>query len=86
MVQNPSTFLNLNVEKYFNELQGKTFIQKRGFDQPMILCKEIWPLVRYHRWEHFWSLKIVLWSLLLKNFMHPYRTTSLETLKAICGN
>ncbi|MBA0568211.1 hypothetical protein Golob_005720 [Gossypium lobatum] len=22
----------------------------------MILCKEIWPLVRYHRWEHFWTI------------------------------
>ncbi|MFQ6640956.1 hypothetical protein Gotur_014547, partial [Gossypium turneri] len=22
----------------------------------MIFCKEIWPLVRYHRWEHFWTI------------------------------
>ncbi|MBA0556682.1 hypothetical protein Golob_026762 [Gossypium lobatum] len=49
MVQNPSTFPNLNVEKYFNELQGKIFIQERGFDPSLILCKEIWPLVRYYR-------------------------------------
>ncbi|MBA0756377.1 hypothetical protein Gogos_022089 [Gossypium gossypioides] len=46
MVQNPSIFPNMNVEKYFNELQEKTFIQERGFDPSMILCKEIWPLVR----------------------------------------
>ncbi|MBA0785047.1 hypothetical protein Gotri_006813 [Gossypium trilobum] len=26
----------------------------------------------------------MLWSLLFKNFMHPYGTKSLETLKAIC--
>ncbi|MBA0573508.1 hypothetical protein Golob_000780, partial [Gossypium lobatum] len=56
MVQNPSSFLNLNVEKYFNELQGNTFIQERAFDPSMILCKEIWPLVGYHRWEHFWTI------------------------------
>ncbi|MBA0862060.1 hypothetical protein Goshw_003875 [Gossypium schwendimanii] len=49
MVQTPSNFPNLNVEKYFNELQGKIFIQEREFDPSMILCKEIWPLVRYHR-------------------------------------
>ncbi|MBA0765398.1 hypothetical protein Gotri_014603 [Gossypium trilobum] len=51
MSQNPSSFLNPNVEKYFNEIQGKTFIQERVFDPSMVLCKEIWPLVRYHRWE-----------------------------------
>ncbi|MBA0871813.1 hypothetical protein Goshw_030342 [Gossypium schwendimanii] len=22
----------------------------------MILCKKIWPLVKYHRWEHFWMI------------------------------
>ncbi|MBA0869153.1 hypothetical protein Goshw_023796 [Gossypium schwendimanii] len=31
-------------------------IQEREFDLSMILCKEIWPLVRYHRWEHFWTI------------------------------
>ncbi|MBA0670514.1 hypothetical protein Goklo_025194 [Gossypium klotzschianum] len=54
MRQNPSSFLNTNVEKYFNELQGKTFIQERGFAPSMILCKEIWPLVRNtegHMWD-----------------------------------
>ncbi|MBA0577275.1 hypothetical protein Golob_027882 [Gossypium lobatum] len=56
MSQNPSSFLNSNFEKYFNELQGKTFTQERGFDQSMILCKEIWCLVRYHRWELFWII------------------------------
>ncbi|MBA0696460.1 hypothetical protein Goari_003011 [Gossypium aridum] len=34
----------------------KTFIQEREFDSLMIICKEIWPLVRYHRWEHFWMI------------------------------
>ncbi|MBA0729387.1 hypothetical protein Golax_020570 [Gossypium laxum] len=27
--------------------------KERGFEPPMILCKEIWALVRYHRWECF---------------------------------
>ncbi|MBA0786484.1 hypothetical protein Gotri_025459 [Gossypium trilobum] len=27
-----------------------------GFDPSMILCKEILPLVRYHRWERFWTI------------------------------
>ncbi|MBA0787303.1 hypothetical protein Gotri_024881 [Gossypium trilobum] len=53
VVANPSKFQNLNVEKYFLELQGKTFIQERGFEPSMILCKETWVLVRYHRWERF---------------------------------
>ncbi|KAK5838727.1 hypothetical protein PVK06_007464 [Gossypium arboreum] len=56
MVQNPSCFVNLNVEKYFNELQGKTFIQERGFGPSIIFCKEICPLARYHRWERFWTI------------------------------
>ncbi|MBA0759660.1 hypothetical protein Gotri_022512 [Gossypium trilobum] len=56
MSQNPSSFLNPNVEKYFSELQGKTFIQKRGFDPSMGLCKEIWHLVRYQWWERFWTI------------------------------
>ncbi|MBA0861808.1 hypothetical protein Goshw_001132 [Gossypium schwendimanii] len=56
MVQTPSNFPNSNVEKYLNELQGKTFFQKRGFDPLMILGKEIWPLVRYHQWECFWTI------------------------------
>ncbi|MBA0613272.1 hypothetical protein Godav_013742 [Gossypium davidsonii] len=55
-IQNPSSFSNPNVEKCFNELQGKTFIQERGFDSSMIMCKEIWPLVQYHRWEVFWII------------------------------
>ncbi|MBA0646330.1 hypothetical protein Goklo_014303 [Gossypium klotzschianum] len=56
IIHNLSSFVNLNVENDFNELQGKTFIQERGFDSSMIICKEIWPLVRYHRWEHFWTI------------------------------
>ncbi|MBA0783128.1 hypothetical protein Gotri_000896 [Gossypium trilobum] len=56
MVQNLFSFLNLNVEKYYNELQGNTFIQERAFDPSMILCKEIWLLVGYHRWENFWTI------------------------------
>ncbi|MBA0780665.1 hypothetical protein Gotri_004743 [Gossypium trilobum] len=56
MSQNPSSFSNLNVEKYFNKFQGKTFIQEWGFDSSIVLCKEIWHLVRYHRWEHFWTI------------------------------
>ncbi|MBA0556093.1 hypothetical protein Golob_026226, partial [Gossypium lobatum] len=56
MSQNPSSFLNPNIEKYFNEIQGRTFIQERVFDPSMVLCKEIWPLVRYHRWERFWTI------------------------------
>ncbi|MBA0634776.1 hypothetical protein Godav_024402 [Gossypium davidsonii] len=56
MSQNPSRFQNPNVEKYFNELQGKTFIQEKGFDPSTVLCKEIRPFVRYHKWEHFWTI------------------------------
>ncbi|MBA0789378.1 hypothetical protein Gotri_026395 [Gossypium trilobum] len=41
MVQNPTIFLNRNVEKNFNELQGKKIIQERRFHPSMILCKEI---------------------------------------------
>ncbi|MBA0577882.1 hypothetical protein Golob_006929 [Gossypium lobatum] len=39
--QYPSSFMNPNVANYFNELQGKTFIQESRFDPSMILCKEI---------------------------------------------
>ncbi|MBA0568688.1 hypothetical protein Golob_006161, partial [Gossypium lobatum] len=56
MSQDLSSFLNLNVEKYVNVLQEKTLIQGRGFYPSMILCKEIWPLVRYHRWKLFWTI------------------------------
>ncbi|MBA0715549.1 hypothetical protein Golax_014439 [Gossypium laxum] len=42
---NPSKFQNLNVEKYFLELQEKTFIQERGFEPSMILCKETWVIL-----------------------------------------
>ncbi|MBA0553934.1 hypothetical protein Golob_013073, partial [Gossypium lobatum] len=49
----PPNFANLDIEKYFTELQEKTFIQETAFDPLMVLCKEIWPLVRYHKWEHF---------------------------------
>ncbi|MBA0693787.1 hypothetical protein Goari_004136 [Gossypium aridum] len=55
-VPNPSSFSNLNVEKYFNDLQGKAFIQERGFDLSMIIGEEIWPIVRYHIWERFWTI------------------------------
>lgn len=41
MVQNPFIFSNKNVKKYFNEFQGKTFVQERGFDLSVILRKEI---------------------------------------------
>ncbi|KAK5771871.1 hypothetical protein PVK06_048125 [Gossypium arboreum] len=51
---NPLNFVNSDIRKYFTELQGKTFIQERGFDLLIVLSKEIWPLVRYHRWEHYW--------------------------------
>ncbi|MBA0755148.1 hypothetical protein Gogos_021862 [Gossypium gossypioides] len=56
MVQNPSMFLNTNVENNFSEFQGKTFIQERQIDPSTILCKKICPLVRYHRWERFWTI------------------------------
>ncbi|KAK5775848.1 hypothetical protein PVK06_043800 [Gossypium arboreum] len=53
VVANPFNFPNPNIEKYFLELQGKMFIQERGFEPLMLLCKEIWTLVLYRRWEHF---------------------------------
>ncbi|MBA0710916.1 hypothetical protein Golax_010168 [Gossypium laxum] len=53
VVSDPLKFQNPNVEKYFLKLQGKTFIQEKGFQPLMILCKEIWSIVRYHRWEPF---------------------------------
>ncbi|KAH1097621.1 hypothetical protein J1N35_014542, partial [Gossypium stocksii] len=53
VASNPSKFLNANMEKIFLELRGKTFIQERGFEPSMVFCKEIRPLVQYHRWEHF---------------------------------
>ncbi|MBA0681881.1 hypothetical protein Goari_023653 [Gossypium aridum] len=53
VVSNPLKFQNPNVEKYFLKLQGKTFIQEKGFLPLMILCKEIWSIVWYHRWEPF---------------------------------
>ncbi|KAK5845501.1 hypothetical protein PVK06_001691 [Gossypium arboreum] len=28
-------------------------MQERGFEPSMLLCKEIWALVRYHRWGYF---------------------------------
>ncbi|KAH1113990.1 hypothetical protein J1N35_007368, partial [Gossypium stocksii] len=36
-VPNPSNFSNSDIEKYFIELQGKTFIQDKVFDPSMIL-------------------------------------------------
>ncbi|MBA0798047.1 hypothetical protein Gohar_008684 [Gossypium harknessii] len=53
VVSDPLKFQNPNVEKYFLKLQGKTFIQEKGFQPLMILCKEIWSIVQYHRWERF---------------------------------
>ncbi|MBA0555903.1 hypothetical protein Golob_026052 [Gossypium lobatum] len=53
VVSDPLKFQNPNVEKYFLKLQGKTFIQEKGFQPLMILCKEIWSIVRYHKWEPF---------------------------------
>ncbi|MBA0585656.1 hypothetical protein Gorai_016424 [Gossypium raimondii] len=53
VISDPLKFQNPNVEKYFLKLQGKTFIQEKGFQPLMILCKEIWSIVRYHRWERF---------------------------------
>lgn len=44
-VPTPSDFQNMNVEKYFNELQGKTFIQERGFNSSMTISKKVWPIV-----------------------------------------
>lgn len=41
VVVNPSNFPNPNIEKFFLELQGKTFIQDKGFEPSMILCNEI---------------------------------------------
>ncbi|MBA0602773.1 hypothetical protein Gorai_002942 [Gossypium raimondii] len=35
------------------EIQGKKFIQERGFKPSMILCEDIWPLVQYHSQECF---------------------------------
>ncbi|KAK5839513.1 hypothetical protein PVK06_008311 [Gossypium arboreum] len=49
VVSNPSKFLNANMKKNLLELQGKTFIQEKGFEPSMVLCKEIWSLVRYCR-------------------------------------
>lgn len=54
VVSDPLRFKNPNVEKYFLELQGKTFIQERVFDPSMVLVKEIWMLVHYHQWERFY--------------------------------
>lgn len=83
----PFRFSNLNVEKYFNELQGKMFIQERGFDASMIVCKEILPIVWYHRWECFWTfLKETVVIPILQNFMYHYETTSLGIVIVICGN
>ncbi|MBA0765196.1 hypothetical protein Gotri_014445 [Gossypium trilobum] len=53
VVSDPLKFQNPNVQKYFLKLQGKTFIQEKGFQPLMILCKEIWSIVQYHRWERF---------------------------------
>ncbi|KAK5771298.1 hypothetical protein PVK06_047492 [Gossypium arboreum] len=53
VVATPSNFPDLNVEKFCLKLQGKMFIQKQGFELSMILCREIWTLVQYHRWECF---------------------------------
>ncbi|MBA0722640.1 hypothetical protein Golax_003298 [Gossypium laxum] len=39
-----------------DESDRKAFIQERGFDLPMIIGEEIWPIVRYHIWEHFWTI------------------------------
>ncbi|MFQ6642960.1 hypothetical protein Gotur_017796 [Gossypium turneri] len=47
-------FKNPNTEKYFLELQGRPFIQERGFEPLMILCNKIWTLVRYHSWKRFY--------------------------------
>ncbi|KAK5775672.1 hypothetical protein PVK06_043592 [Gossypium arboreum] len=82
MVQTPSNVPNLNIEKYFNELQGKTFIQERGFDPSIILCKVIWPSVDGNIGR---SQKIISWFSLYKNSMHLYGTMSLEILKVIYG-
>ncbi|MBA0759778.1 hypothetical protein Gotri_022612 [Gossypium trilobum] len=61
MVQNPSNFPNPNVEKYFNEIQGKTFIKERGFSPSMILFKEIWYLYNESRSTegHIWDIVLV---------------------------
>lgn len=49
VIVNPSNFPNSNDEKFFLEPQEKMFIQEQGFEPSMILYREIWPLVQYHR-------------------------------------
>lgn len=56
MGSTPSENSNMNVKKYFNKLQGNTLIQEKSFDASIIVCKEIWPIVQYHRWERFWTI------------------------------
>ncbi|KAH1039721.1 hypothetical protein J1N35_041464 [Gossypium stocksii] len=50
-VLNPLKFRNRNAKKYYLELQGKNFIQERGFKPSMVICNEIWSLVRAKKEE-----------------------------------
>ncbi|MBA0738485.1 hypothetical protein Gogos_011831 [Gossypium gossypioides] len=49
-----SLFEHQDVEKYFLEIQGKAFIQERGFNPSSTLCNEIWELANCHRWFDLW--------------------------------
>ncbi|KAH1072981.1 hypothetical protein J1N35_025309, partial [Gossypium stocksii] len=55
-------------------LQGKTFIQERGFKPLTVLYKEIWALVWYQRWEYiFITPKDLAMILVVQEFCASFR-------------
>ncbi|KAK5843136.1 hypothetical protein PVK06_005578 [Gossypium arboreum] len=54
-----------------------------GFDPSMIICKEIWSLVRYYKWKRIWTIpKDIVVVLVVQGFYASLRDQESKSIES----